>query len=234
MTTNKEQLKKDIAGEIVLSENPGNVIRKWRMIFKIPQKNIAKAINVSPSVISDYESNRRKSPGTNIIKKIVNALVDIGLENVGEFQEVYKEIKFSGSVVKAIIDMKEFLEPVDIKVFCKAIKCEIINQGNKDKIYGYTVIDSISAIINLPPSELVKIYGSNPQRALIFTKVTTGRSPMVAIKVTSPKPSLIVLHGLEKVDPIAIEIAKAENIWLAVSKEENVEKIIEDLKKNFN
>ncbi len=233
MIPDKDQLKKDIAGEIVLSEDPGSVIRKWRTIFKIPQKVLATKINVAPSVISDYESNRRKSPGANIIRKIVNALVDIGFENVKEFPKS-KEIGFSGSVVKAIIDMREFLEPVEIKNFCKAIKGEIINQGDKNKVYGYTVIDSISAIINLPPSELIKIYGSNPERALIFTKVTTGKSPMVAIKVTSPKPSLIVLHGLDKVDPIAIEIAKAENIWLAISKEDSVEKIIEDLKKNFS
>jgi putative transcriptional regulator len=233
MNAEKDQLKKEIAGEIVLSENPGSIIRKWRTIFKIPQKMLAAKINVAPSVISDYESNRRKSPGANIIRKIVNALVDIGFESVKEFPKS-KEVEFSGSIAKAIIDMREFLEPVEIKNFCKAIKCEIINQGNKDKIYGYTVIDSISAIINLPPKELVKIYGSNPERALIFTKVTTGRSPMVAIKVTPPKPSLIVLHGLEKVDPVAIEIAKTENIWLAVSKEDSVEKIIEDLKKNFS
>ena len=33
-----QQLAKDIVGEIVLSENPEDVIRKWRGIFKISQK----------------------------------------------------------------------------------------------------------------------------------------------------------------------------------------------------
>lgn len=234
MMTDKEDLKIKIAGEIVLSENPGSVIRKWRNIFKIPQKKLALAIGVAPSVISDYEANRRKSPGTKIINKIVNAIVEIGFlqgtitESAGEISQE----KSKGSVVNAIIDMKEFLEPVDIIKFCKTIKAELLTKVDSDKkIFGYTIIDSISAIINLPASELVKIYGSNPKRALIFTRVTTGKGPLIAIKVTSPKPELIVLHGLEKVDPVAIEIAKSENIALAISREENVEKIINDLKK---
>lgn len=238
MINDKDELKIKIAGEIVLSESPGSVIRKWRNIFKIPQKKLAQVIGIAPSVISDYEANRRKSPGTKIINKIVNAIVEIGFSqgfstetlDVNPPQE-----KSRVSIVNAIIDMKEFLEPVDIIKFCKAIKAELLTKVEEEKkIFGYTIIDSVSAILNLPVSELVKIYGSNPRRALIFTKVTTGKGPLIAIKVTSPKPSLIVLHGLEKVDPIALEIAKSENIALAISREESVEKIINDLKKVFS
>jgi putative transcriptional regulator len=51
---------------------------------------------------------------------------------------------------------------------------------------------------------------------MIFTKVSTGRSPLVAIRVTNLKPGAIVLHGLEedRVDPIARQIAQVENISL--------------------
>ncbi|MEM5868698.1 MAG: helix-turn-helix domain-containing protein, partial [Candidatus Aenigmatarchaeota archaeon] len=117
MEDKKEELKIKIAGEIVLSENPGSVIRKWRNIFRIPQKKLALAIGVRPSVISDYEANRRKSPGTRIISKIVNAIVDIGFLQYAAIETSKNDSaqeKSRASIVNAIIDMKEFLEPIDI------------------------------------------------------------------------------------------------------------------------
>ena len=57
------KVEKRIAGDIVLSDTPGKTIQKWRNIFKIPQRVLAKEVGVMPSVISDYENGRRKSPG---------------------------------------------------------------------------------------------------------------------------------------------------------------------------
>ena len=57
-----EKLKLRIAGEISLSEDPGSTMKKWREIFGITQGELAKAIGISVSTISDYESNRRKPP----------------------------------------------------------------------------------------------------------------------------------------------------------------------------
>ena len=68
-------LAKDIVGEIVLSERPEDVIRKWRNIFQISQKELAAELGMTSSVISDYESGRRKSPGIGMIKKYVNGNV---------------------------------------------------------------------------------------------------------------------------------------------------------------
>ncbi len=59
-----------IAGEITISDNPGITIRKWREEFNISQMELSRFMNVSPSVISDYESGRRKSPGASSIKKL--------------------------------------------------------------------------------------------------------------------------------------------------------------------
>jgi predicted transcriptional regulator len=39
--------------------------------FKISQTELADHLKLSPSVISDYESGRRKSPGIQTIKKII-------------------------------------------------------------------------------------------------------------------------------------------------------------------
>ena len=227
----KNILAEKIAGEIVLSASPGETIKKWRTILKIPQKELSGRMGITQSVVSDYESGRRKSPGVGFIRKIVETLIQIEMERgSGMIKDVSSG---QGSVVNAILDIKEFTSPVGSDKFCTAIGCDVL-EGDKKDIRGYTVIDSLAAIVNLPPSELVKIYGSSRERALIFTKVSTGRSPMVAIKVTGIKPSMVVLQGNEKIDDIAVKIAKAEGITLAHIREKNVSELIENLKKNFS
>ncbi|MCL4331308.1 MAG: helix-turn-helix domain-containing protein, partial [Candidatus Thermoplasmatota archaeon] len=56
-------IQEKIAGEITIAENPGETIRKWREEFQVSQLDLARYLEISPSVISDYESGRRKSPG---------------------------------------------------------------------------------------------------------------------------------------------------------------------------
>ena len=68
----RHQLAEKMAGEITLSDSPGKALKKWRMSFDIPQGVLAERLEVSPSVISDYESGRRKSPGTAVVGKIVD------------------------------------------------------------------------------------------------------------------------------------------------------------------
>jgi putative transcriptional regulator len=127
--------------------------------------------------------------------------------------------------------MREFLIGVGPEIFCRTINADVVVRGNTKDIYGYTVIDSIEAITELPTPELINIYGSNTQRALIFTKVSTGRSPMIAIKLTTLKPSVVVLHGMKGgVDEIAKRIAEAENITLAVCRLENINDVLAKLK----
>ncbi|MHA2374126.1 MAG: helix-turn-helix domain-containing protein, partial [Candidatus Thorarchaeota archaeon] len=64
----RERLARRIAGEIALSDHPGKTMRVWRERFRLPQIVLADYLNISPSVISDYESGRRKSPGTTTIR----------------------------------------------------------------------------------------------------------------------------------------------------------------------
>ncbi|MEM1949597.1 MAG: helix-turn-helix domain-containing protein, partial [Candidatus Caldarchaeum sp.] len=71
----KRQLMNTIAGEVIFSPRPGDALKKWRLLFEESQKNLAKAMGVASSVLSDYEKNRRKSPGTEFIRKYVNALI---------------------------------------------------------------------------------------------------------------------------------------------------------------
>jgi putative transcriptional regulator len=83
-------------------------------------------------------------------------------------------------------------------------------------LYGYTVIDSLKAILQLSYNEFQKLYGWSSERAMVYTRISTGRSPMVALRVTNLKPGLIVLHGLPatEIDPIAVKIAEIERVPL--------------------
>jgi putative transcriptional regulator len=230
----QHSLAKDIVGEIVLSDNSEKVIRKWRTIFKISQKRLASELGITSSVISDYESGRRKSPGIKMIKKYVEALVKIDSSKGGtvirSFIKPFQEQPLSS----AVIDIKEFGGGMSLADFCKRIDAELVtkNASTDRHIYGYTIIDSLKAITELSFSELVKLYGMTTQRALIFTKVGSGKTPMVAIKLTNLHPAIVIFHNPEGVDEVAKRIAEVENIPIAVSRIENVEKIIERLKES--
>lgn len=225
-----KSLAKDIIGEIVLSERPETVIKRWRSIFKISQKDLAHELNMTSSVISDYESGRRKSPGVKMVKKYVNALIAIDLKRGAHVIKSFARPQSSSSLSSAVIDLKEFSEGVPISDFLKKIHAIPTNNYGLDQmIYGYTIIDSLKAITELSYSELIKLYGVTTQRALIFTKVSTGRTPLVAIKLTNLHPGLVVLHGLNSADDIAKRIAEAENIPLAICRLATTEDILKHL-----
>ena len=224
----KEMLLKKISGEVVALEKPGQVLRKWRELMRISQKDLAEKVGISSSVISDYESGRRKSPGVGIIRRLVNGMIELEMKRGGD---IIKEFSMeTGSIINIILDLKEFVEPLRVSKFCRLIGAKLFYGDDKQPIYGYTIIDSIKAILNFSPNELVRIYGSTTSRALIFTKVSIGRSPMIAIKVTGLKPSLVVLHGVERPDELALKIAEIEDIPLAVVTK-NIDQIINSLRK---
>ena len=58
---------------------------------------------------------------------------------------------------------------------------------------------------------------------------------MIAVKVTQPKPSMIVLHGLaaSKVDKLAVHIAEKENIPLAVSNIKSEDELVDILRRSL-
>ena len=207
-------LRDKISGDIVFSENPGKTMKKWRKIFEISQKELAEKLGMSPSVISDYESDRRKSPGINFIRRIIEAMLEIdrerGYKTVSKYRDLLSDFKLD-----VIIDMREFDEPVDVNEFAKAIDGSMLTNFEKF-ISGYTIVDSIKAILSLNSYDFYRLYGFTTERALIFTKVSTGRSPMVAVRVANLKPAVVVLHGInaKDVDGIAIKLAEIERIPL--------------------
>jgi len=226
-----------IAGDIITSDNPGETIKKWRLVFGLTQTALATRLNTSPSVISDYESGRRKFPGSRFIRKFVQALIEADLERGGHVLNVLQRQLLRERFWTAVIDMREFVEPVPISTFLQSIEAEVLVPPPQTlDIYGYTIVDSIKLVLEVPSVEYVRLYGGTSQRAAIFTKVSTGRSPIIAIKsmsaVLSIKPSIVILHGIkrEAVDPLAVEIAKRSYIPLAVTNMA-LEKMIENLRR---
>lgn len=232
MITNKI-LAKNIAGDIVLSENPGKVMKKWREVFMIKQRRLANRLHVASSVISDYECGRRKSPGTFFLRRFIETLISEDLEKGGKTIQKLSE-GFGG---EAILDIREFLTPVEAKDIVKAVDGVVIaaKEELSQQLWGYTVIDSIKAILELSELAFMEIYGEREDRALIFTKVHFGRSPLIAVKVTQPKPKMIILHGLspKKVDKLAIKIASIEKIPLVVSRLPTEEQLIKKLREKI-
>ncbi len=227
----EENLKKMIAGEIVLSNNPGKIIRKWRKLLDIKQKELAEVLDLSPSVISDYETGRRQSPGQHFIKKLVESMISIDKRRGGRITNSFTQIL--GVNTEGILDVQEFTDPIELSRLIEAVKGDVLVDYDlilKRYIYGYTVIDSLKAIQTMSGADFYKLLGTNVMRALFFTNVSTGRSPMVAIKVQLIKPVAVFLHGLEKVDELAIKLAKLEKIPLIVSRISSIENLLKTLR----
>ena len=228
----KEELMRRIAGEIILSESPGSAMRKWRSLFELTQAEVARLMRISPSVLSDYENDRRKSPGTGFVRRFVQALIEADELRGG--QQVRKYAVFYRSLSAAVMDLDEFESPRTVKEIVSAVRGEVLaGEGLLDMpIYGYTVIDSIKAIKLLDAYDFLHLFGRNPMRALIFTSVTRGRSPMVAARLYPIKPKLIIIHGprREQVDRLAIELAELEKICFALSTLPTVEELINGLR----
>ena len=210
-------IAKRIAGDIVLAENPGDAMKKWREYFDISQNEIAKKMGVSPSVISDYEKGRRY-PGAKFIRKYVTSLLDIDTERgLNKISELASTV---GVPPNAVLDMREFDKPLTVADIADAVQGVILAVKDKSgrRVYGYTIVDSINAIMSLTGLQFTLLFGSVPERAIVFTNSRFGRSPMVAVRVAPIKPAVVVIHGPRgDVDPLAIRLAEAEGIPLILS-----------------
>ena len=210
-----ERLREKMAGEIALSEDPGKTMRKWRETFHISQQEIAKHLRVSPSVVSDYESGRRKSPGVSTVRRIIDAIIEL---DKASGSPVAKQFETSDKH-EAVMSIKEFHVGMPASVFMKEIGGKNIAKDVSliRTIHGFTVIDSLRAITSLASADYLKIYGWSSERALLFTGVKYGRSPMIAIRAHPLKPAMVVYVQPEQVDELAIRLATLEGIPLVTT-----------------
>ena len=226
-----EKLSRTIAGEILMSEDPGSAMKKWREIFEISQTELAAEMDITPSTISDYESNRRESPGIKVVKRFIETIIKIDRERGSKvLQKLTIEEKPSEA-----FEVKNFSSILSGVDFQKMLEATPLTNGDlleKKKVYGYTLLDSHKIILDFQYNDFQKLYGSISERAFIFTNVSSGRSPMIAVKLAPIKPSLIAIHGLKKkdVDPLAIKIAEKEGLPLLLI-EGDIKKLKETLNK---
>ncbi len=226
----RDMLARRIAGEIVLSTSPGATMRKWRSLLEVNQVEVAQELELSPSVVSDYETGRRRSPGSGFIKRFVGALLDIDERRGGRYIQQMARITLTPGDV--FLDIREFSAPARVGDICRALECDILvgEEAIDHDVYGYTVIDSLKAIQTLSGLDFYRIFGTTSERALVFVGVSRGRSPMIAVKISPFKPRIIILHGaLERIDPLAVALARSENIPLAISRLPTQDDLVEAL-----
>ena len=210
-----DALREKIAGDIVLAAEPGRAIRRWREEFGLSQHQLAELMEVSNSVISDYESGRRKSPGTTVVRRMVDAFIETDRANGSPVASRY----MPQDRMDCILAMEEYPEGVDEDVFIRAISGTNINPSKtpKKRIYGFTVLDSLKAILSLSSQDYMKIYGWSVERALVFTDVHYGRSPMVAIRAHPLTPAMVVYQRPDQTDLLAVKLAEREGIPLVTT-----------------
>jgi putative transcriptional regulator len=227
----RNQLAEKMAGEITLSDSPGHALKKWRMNFEIAPGVLSDRLGVSPSVISDYESGRRKSPGTAVVGKIVDTLLAIDEENDGRHIQKFSTMLFSNVEDDVIYDIHEYGTAVPLRDFSEAIGCTLLCGSLDQVLFGYTIVNSLNAIMQFSSDEFNRIYGWSTERAVVFTNVSTGKSPMVAIRVTPFKPRCVVLQGIDAADvhPMVEKMADRDHITVMCTTME-IDKIVSVLR----
>ncbi|MFW6448146.1 MAG: helix-turn-helix domain-containing protein [Halobacteriota archaeon] len=189
-------LARQIAGDIVTSDDPGGTIRKWREDFGVTQADLAGELEVSPSVVSDYESGRRPNPGVDLVRGFVDGLLGVDDRRGGHHIRQFARILSAGFESDVVMDLREYPAAVDIGRFFDVTGSTPLVEGTWDHVTGHTVIDSIAAIKQLSSEEFLHLYGQSTSRALVFTDISRGESPLVALRVVNPTPNAVVLHGI--------------------------------------
>jgi putative transcriptional regulator len=217
----RSELAERIAGEVALSDSPGATLRKWREEFGVAQTALAEELDVSASVVSDYESGRRENPGIRVVSRVVEALLAIDERRGGDRIRQHARVVSAGFDQDVVYDLREYPTTVPLDRFYDVTGAETVVEGAADTIAGHTVINSVGAIKRLSSEEFYRLYGQSTNRALVFTGVTRGESPLVALRVVTPTPSAVVLHGLQR-DALwehAPALAQADGVSLATTTE---------------
>jgi len=215
----REELAERIAGEVALSEDPGATLRKWREEFDVAQTTLAEELDVSASVVSDYESGRRENPGIRVVRRVVEGLLVVDERRGGDRVRQHARVLSAGFDQDVVYDLREYAATVPLTRLYHTVDAEEVVSGTADTVAGHTVINSVEAIKRLSSEEFYRLYGQSTNRALVFTDVTRGESPLVALRVVTPTPSAVVLHGIERADlwEHAPSLARADGVSLATT-----------------
>ena len=203
-------------------------------MFGMSQTDLAKALGISSSVISDYEAGRRKSPGVSTVRKMVNAFIETDEAQGGRVMRAFAHMFGTQLPPDVVLDIREFEEPLTGEDLVKVVDGISVVDGKLlgKRLFGYTVIDGPKAVVQLSAEEFTRLYGLTTERALVFTGVTTGRSPMIAVKVRGITPGIVILHGkIKKIDKLGIQIAESLHVPMIVSQVPTVKGLLDRLRK---
>ncbi len=204
------EIQEKIAGEVVLSPHPGRTLRKWREDFQVTQRDLARELDTAPSVISDYESERRPSPGAGFIRRYVEGLLAL------DGRAGHRANRFSGAAhTDGILGLREFAVAMPLRSLADRLEAKAQSRVDlRRDVHGFTVLDAPRAILSMDAARFVEAYGWTTQRALIFANVRYGRSPMVAIRAHPLKPAAVFFANPGRIDPLAVRLSEVENIPL--------------------
>ena len=169
--------------------------------------------------MSDYESGRRENPGVGVVRRTVDAVLDIDERRGGSKLRQHARVLSAGFDSDVVHDLREYPANVPLERYYDAIDATELVRGDRDTVAGHTVIDSVRAIQRLSSDEFYQLYGQSTNRALVFTGITRGASPLVALRVVTPTPNAVVLHGLEDsaVWEHAADLARIDGYSLATT-----------------
>ena len=156
-----------------------------------------------------------------MIKRFVEALFIIDEVHGGTVKNGLERMSTKSEEKASFYTIHDFTAPISGLDFNRIIEGKVIANPNyldSIKLFGYTRLDSLRVILELSPAEYPKLFGSTTERAFIFEHVSSGRSPLVVIRVSPIKPKVIVIHNVTTVDKLAIKIAQIEKIPLLVTK----------------
>lgn len=90
----------------------GNILKKLREDFEMSQEVLAQKLNVSPSTIGMYETNKRQPNYETLLKisSIFNCSIDYLLGNTDEKQ--FKN-DFNSGLLKIGLSMKDYTPPTE-------------------------------------------------------------------------------------------------------------------------
>ncbi len=212
----REEIAKKIAGEIAIAENPGSVMKNWREYFGASIREIARIMNISPGVVSDYEKGKR-TPGSKFIKRYVEALLKYderhGWRGLSKLAE-----NIWGVGIKAL-DIYEYKRPVRFEEIVTAAQGYVVNSlfEPENTLKGFLMFDSLTIIEEFNPQDFMMMMTLAQNKVLVFTGVTTGKPSMVALRISYIKPSMVLLHRPVKLDRLAVRLSEKEGIPLVVS-----------------
>jgi len=153
----RAELAERIAGEVAMSDDPGATLREWRTDFEVAQTELADQLDVSPSVVSDYESGRRDNPGIRVVQRVVGALLDIDEARGGSYIRQHTRVISAGFDADVVLDLREYTANLPLDRFYEATGATELVRGDWDTVAGHTVIDSIQAITRLTSEEFYQL-----------------------------------------------------------------------------